>query len=183
MTSSVDAWAEFRREIDRRLDELRPPRADTGDRTWREPVYGWARNHLPDETNVVRKFAKDEVDRRETEATKSGNKIVREWMKGWRPLHWHDLGPKPIKVTETLRVRSDAATPDDFDDAAQLIITAGKRTFDEVMLLGEGMHDIARLARRAGHAYVALLGDLPSRGGDPRPEDDVDPFDDGDEGE
>lgn len=155
-------WKEFHREIDRRLDDRRPKRASVGEKEWREPIYGWARNHIPDETNLVRVFAEQIVDRREGEATKRGNEHLRRWMHGQMPLTWADVGPLPIKV-EKLRIRLDAATPDDMEDAANQVQAEGAKTWQEILLLADTMRDLARQARHAGYVTVARLGDLPPR--------------------
>ena len=112
------AWAEFRAEINRQLNERRPERIGIGETEWREPVYAWARNHMPDESHLIRHIAKREVDRCETEATKKGNKLIREWMRGLLPLDWSLVGPYPVKVGE-VRVRLDVATPEDVDRAVK----------------------------------------------------------------
>lgn len=157
-------WGDFRAEIDRRLDEARPKRASMGEYDWREPVYGWARNHLPNEQDLVHRTAKTEVDNREREATKKGNALLRDYIKGIRPLDWMDLGPKPIKVDEYLRVRWDAATPEDVDKAAKKLLADATATFREVESLAKEMHELAGEAREAGLLFVALLGNKPQRG-------------------
>lgn len=160
-----DPWGAYSAEIDRRLDEARPERSASGDKEWREDVYGWARNHIPNESNLVRYFAEKIVDSREARATRRGNKLMRAWAKGHRPLLWTDLGPLPV-VVDKVRIRLDAVTPDDMDDAARELLAAGKATYDEVVLLGMAMQDLARNARRHGFDRVALLGDLEPRHND-----------------
>jgi hypothetical protein len=156
-------WAEYHTEIDRRLDALRPQRSSSGDKDWRAQVYGWARNHIPNESNLVRHFAEKEVDGREAKATRRGNKMLRRWAKGQIPLLWSDLGPLPVVVDGT-RIRMDALTPDDMDDAAQELRSTAKQVYDEVMILSESLVDLARVARRAGCSFVAEIGDLDPRG-------------------
>ena len=155
-------WEEFRREVDRRLDAVRPERASVGQKDWREPVYGWARNHLPDESNLVRRIAEREVDHREGEATKRGNGFIREWMHGRGPLSWELVGPLPVKVGK-LRIRLDVATAIEVEDAARELLSQGKATFDEVVLLADGLFDLSRQAREKGCVTVALIGDQPPR--------------------
>lgn len=173
----MDSWAEFRAEIDRRLDQRRPARSSQSEKDWREPVYGWARNHIPDESNLVRHVAEHEVDVREGRATKRGNKFLRHWAKGQMPLLWADLGALPVLV-EGVRIRLDAVTPDDIEDAARELDRNAKNVYDEVLVLTDGMRDLARSARRQGLPIVALLGDLKPRGTDegiaPDVDDDVD---------
>jgi hypothetical protein len=185
MTEIEESWKFFHRQIDERLDAIRPKRAGVGETEWREPVYAWARQHMPDESNLVRNIAKSEVDRREGAATKRGNKLLRDYAKGIIPLSWAMFGPMPIKVDRTLRVRLDAATPDDVDDAARELRSDAKRVFDEVTILADGMEDLARMARRRGLPFVASLGDLPAVDGDSSGEEpgDGDPFGEDDDDE
>ncbi len=174
------SWREYYAEIDRQLDGCRPDRSGKSESEWREEVYGWARNHIPDEQNIVRAFAKQIVDIREGVATKRGNKFLRQWRKGQRPLFWSDLGPLPI-VVEKVRIRLDAATPDDVEDAALEVEAQGKAVYDEVLILGHTLLDLARDARRKGLPTVALLGDL-----NPRKPDDggaLQPYSDDDDDE
>jgi hypothetical protein len=156
------AWAEFWAEIDRQLNERRPERIGIGETDWREPVYAWARAHMPDETHLVRHIAKREVDNREKEATRKGNNLVRDWMHGRMPLDWSLVGPYPVIVNK-VRVRLDVATPDDVEAAALELQTKGRQVFDEVLLLVEGLRFLADQAREAGHVVVAALGNLPPR--------------------
>lgn len=156
-------WREFHQEIDRRLDARRPARASMKERDWREPVYGWARNHIPDETNIVRRFAEKEVDRREEQATRRGNRELRRWMDGQMPLIWSDIGALPIKVNDELRVRLDVATPQDLEDAAKVVQSDGLKVYQETIRLAECERELARRARDAGVVVVALIGDQPPR--------------------
>jgi len=156
-------WKEYHRQIDQRLDRIRPQRAGAGEKEWREAVYGWARNHIPDESTIVRHFAEQEVDRREAQATRRGNAHLRQWMEGQIPLVWNDIGCLPVKITRDLRVRLDAVTPQDLDDAARLVQDAGLQVYTETLLLAEAERDLASRARQAGLVVVALLGDLPPR--------------------
>lgn len=85
-----------------------------------------------------------------------------------------------------IRIRLDAVTPDDIEDAARELDRAAKNVYDEVLILTDGMRDLARTARRQGLSTVALLGDLKPRGTDegiaPVGDDD-DGDDDDDDGE
>lgn len=161
--ADAQTWAEYHAEIDKRLDALRPQRSGSGDKDWRERVYGWARNHIPDESNLVRHFAEKEVDAREAKATRRGNKLLRRWAKGQIPLLWSDLGPLPV-VVDGVRIRMDALTPDDMDDAARELRSNAKQVYDEVLILSESLEDLARTARRAGYSFVAEIGDQEPRG-------------------
>ncbi len=93
---------------------------------------------------------KREVDNRERIATNRDNKYLRQWAKGQRPLLWKDLGPLPV-VVDKVRIRLDAVTADDIEDAARELETAAKQTYDEVVMLAAAMRDLARSARRGGN--------------------------------
>ena len=163
MTEEDHLWAEYYEGIDQRLNEVRPPRSNQADREWREPVYGWARNHIPNESHLVRVFAERVVDNRETQASKRGNRYLRQWcLSGGMPLLWKDLGALPC-IVEKVRIRMDAATPDDFDDAAREMEATAKQNYDATLIVVGAMRDLARMARRAGCDYVAQVGDLPPR--------------------
>lgn len=172
--SNEETWAAYHAEIDRRLDQLRPQRSSSADKEWREDVYGWARNHIPDERNLVRFFAEKAVDIREASATRRGNLLLRHWAKGHLPLLWSDLGPLPVRVNG-MRIRMDALTPDDMDDAAREQRSKAKQVYDEVLILSESMEDLARTARRAGCSFVAEIGDQDPRGADVQEADFDDP--------
>lgn len=176
-----EPWGAYRDEIRRRLDAIRPDRSISDDKDWREPVYGWARNHIPNESGLIRHFAETEVDRQEASATRRGNKLVRQWVNGQRPLLWSDLGPLPCTIAKT-RIRFDALTPDDMEDWALERLAEGKAVYDEVVLLSEAGLDLARRARRLGFSTVAEIGDLPPQEhGESFDEEGDDPFGDEDE--
>ena len=128
-----------------------------------EPTKGWARNHIPDESNIVRHFADDIVQRREGLATKRGNNFLRKWNEGERPLDWALFGPLPIKLPDGLRVRLDAATLMDIEDAAVLMEEEAKRNFDKVVILVRALRDLVREARGKGFQRISQLGNLTPR--------------------
>lgn len=163
--SRDDSWKVFIAGINERLNEHRPARVGRSEEDWREPVYAWARNHMPDESHLVRTIAKREVNRVEGDAAKRGNKMLRQYAHGQAPLYWGELGPYPMIINE-MRVRWDAATPDDVDDAAQEIRSNGKRQFDEVTILADTMQELARSARKSGLDKIALIGDQDQIDGD-----------------
>lgn len=153
-------WAEFRKEISQRLDAIRPERIGTGENEWREPVYAWARNHMPDETHLVRRIAQREVDTQERVSSRRGNNLIRDYLHGRAPLSWALVGPLPIKVGD-LRIRLDVATPKEAEDAARELTADAAQVYDEVVLLANGLNEIAREARRKGYLTIALIGDKP----------------------
>jgi hypothetical protein len=151
---------EFRHQIDVRLDRHRPERVSAGEKDWREPIYAWARNHMPDESHLVRRIAKQEVDGREMQATKRANNLLRDYMHGRAPLSWSLVGPLPVRVGK-LRIRLDVATPKEVEDAARELLTVGQATFDEVAVLVKCLEELADEARQKGYLTVALIGDKP----------------------
>lgn len=160
------AEAEYRAEIDRRLDAIRPKRAAISDRDWREPVYTWARNHMPNETNLVRRQAQRDVDRRERDATHRGNGKLRDWQIGTMPLFiWTDVGPTPIRVGDD-HVRLDAVTIRDGRQFARETRTSAKRTYDSQLLVATAIEEMCDLATEKGCLLLAELGDLPAPGVD-----------------
>jgi hypothetical protein len=155
-------WNDFRREIRERLNEVRPPRVDENDRAWREQVYGWARLHMPDETELVRRVAQREVDNQEGHATKRANDLLRDYWQGRAPLDWSVAGPWPIRV-DGVRIRLDAATPADVDTAANQLAVDLTKTHQAGLAAVQAMHFLADTAREAGYTTVARIGDLPPR--------------------
>ena len=158
-----DSWAVWKEGIKARLNRDRPKRYDHTDRDWMVPTDDWARLHMPD-VDLVRRHAETIVRQLEGLATKEGNRLIRAWNKGQRPLFWGEIGPLPVKVTNKLRVRLDAATPEDEEDAALLRSSEAKRTFDEVLGQADAERDLARAARLRGLDFIYQLGDLAPRG-------------------
>jgi hypothetical protein len=166
----TESWVVFRRGIDEILNEDRPSRASISEREWRERAYAWARNHMPNETTLVRHIAQREVDSREKTATRKGNAYLRRWIKGMIPLFWNDLGHYPIAVTdpggEKLHIRLDAATIVDARRFAHEERDRSKRDYDERLLLCKAIEELADRAAEAGYMTLAQLGDQPPFGMD-----------------
>jgi hypothetical protein len=155
-----DSWAEYHRVIDQMLDEDRPPRSLPSERDWMERAKGWARNHIPNESGIVRYFADKEVETREGRATRVGNDVIRLWMKGQAPLDWTIDGRKPIKLRDGTRVRLNAATPTDLFDAARALARQLKITYDNGMVTARGMWSLGMEADRRGLDVAEWLGPL-----------------------
>lgn len=153
-------WAEFRAGIVQRLDEVRPPRAGINETDWREPVYAWARNHMPNETMLVRKVAVDQVNNRERDATRRGNDFLRRWILVQVPLFWSDIGYLPIRLGEQ-HIRLDASTPADMRQFAREIRAHAKQRFDSELLVADAAEELAERATQAGLLLISKLGDLP----------------------
>jgi hypothetical protein len=154
------AWAEFREKIRDLLNDARPERVDENDRVWREPIYGWARAHMPDETQLVRREARRVVDHMETQATKRGNDLLRDWWQGREPLDWSLVGPYPVRV-DGVRVRLDHATTRDIAVAAAQLHVVNEKTYEAAEAAVAAMRDLVSRAEQAGLTVVAQLGDLP----------------------
>lgn len=157
------AWNEFRATIRDRLNEIRPGRVDEAEREWREPVYGWARQHMPDETELVRRIARAEVDRQEGEATRRGNDYLRDYWQGRMPLGWDLVGPYPIRV-DGVRVRLDVATPNDVARAADQLAAELTKTFQSGLAAVSALRYLGQRAIESGLTTVAKIGDLPAHG-------------------
>lgn len=155
-----EAWAEYRTKIRDLLNDARPLRVEDGDKAWREPIYGWARAHMPDETQLVRREARRVVDHIEGVATKRGNELLRDWWQGREPLDWSLVGPYPVRVDE-IRVRLDHATTRDVAVAAAQLHVANEKVYEAAEAAVAAMRDLVARAERAGLTVVAELGDLP----------------------
>jgi hypothetical protein len=175
--SIEESWQQYYRDIDRLLNEIRPPRAGKSEKEWREPAYGYAANHMPDQRGAVRNLAKAHVDRRETLASRHGNDIIRAYGQGQTPLEWALLGPLPFTIGK-LKVRFDAATTEDVEDGAREQELTAKQRYDAELIVIATMRDLARSARRQGYEFVVQLGDLPLRNDDDWVDDDDDDDDD-----
>jgi hypothetical protein len=151
--------ASFRQHIADMLNQYRPDRAAADERGWRDPVYAWAEANMPADARTVAFVAAAEVDNAESRATTAGNKILRAFQQGQAPLSWDMVGPYPVVVGK-LRIRLDAATPEDLEDAAQQLDTHARRNYAQELLLVDCLRDLARLTRRSGKRYASELGDL-----------------------
>lgn len=153
------SWAEYYARIDAILDEDRPARALPSETAWMERARGFARNHIPNESEIVRHFGDDITSRREGLATKAANKILRLWMNGQAPLDWGIDGSKPIKLKDGTRVRLDCATSDDLRNAARALAGRLRITYDNGMVAARGMWLLATEATRRGYATASDIGD------------------------
>ena len=159
-----EGWGEFRTEIDRRLNELRPARSTPADRAWMQPIFGWCRNHMPNESNLVRYVAEQEVIKREARANRKANRLLKAHADGQAPLTWADLGPLPFTMEDNgLRVRFDAATPDETETRSNQIRLSARRSYQSGLRVADVLDELARRAREAGYDHIAMIGDLPIR--------------------
>ena len=84
--------------IDQLLCSARPDRYDAADHSWRNDVYRIVASTLdPDEAQMI--AAKVLVDKRETKATRTANRVFREIARnGTWPADWLDLADVPISI-------------------------------------------------------------------------------------
>lgn len=158
---SVRMLAEWREQIAHRLNRDRPTRYSRTDGAWMEPTISWARAHQPlDDVEVVRLAARTAVVQQESHANRKANNLIKRYA-GQGVLFWADLGPLPFTLDERdgFRVRFDAATPDDFDQRAQLIRESADRRRDAEYVVAAWLESIATEARAAGYERVAQVGD------------------------
>lgn len=154
-------WAEWRAGIDERLNEARPARAGSGEQGWRASVFSWARNHMPNETMLVRIIAEREVNARERVATRKGNEVLRGWFTDAQmSLTWADIGFYPILVGND-HVRLDVVGPQDLRQFAREQRRSAKIVYDAVVNLADAAEYLAEMAVQAGVTTVAQLGNLP----------------------
>jgi hypothetical protein len=161
-----DLWGPYREEITRRLNRDRPSRYSKNDQSWMEPTIAFARARMPaDEATVLRKVARDEVIRIEKLANRQANAQVKKWARGRAPLFWDHLGPLPFTIDprDGLRVRFDAARPEDFEEHARHIREDARRRYEAELAVAEGLEWLAARARAEGYERVVLIGDMPVR--------------------
>lgn len=163
---SIDLWGPFREELARRLNRDRPSRYSQADQSWMEPTIAFARARMPgDEATVIRKFARDEVIRVEKASNRKANAQIKKWALGSAPLFWNDLGPLPFTTDQRtgLRIRFDAAGPEDFEVHAEQIRQDSRRRHEAELAVADGLDWLAHRARESGYDRVALVGDMPVR--------------------
>jgi hypothetical protein len=173
---TADPWAPWTQMIRTELNRRRPERYDKSDREWMEPVIGRAAQTMPNQHKAIRIHAESEVYKQEGAATRRANREILRYADGNRPLLWADLGPLPFSVGGT-RVRLDAGTPKDYDDAAQEQRADGKAAYERVLTRADLLEELANTARHRGLNIVSKIGDLPAREqpeGAHRPSDDFD---------
>lgn len=157
-----ETWAAWHRKIDELLDQCRPRRYDTKDKSWYEDVIGYAANTIPNQYKVIRVFVEQDVARREAQATRTGNEQMLRYADGVAPLCWFDIGRKPFAVGST-RIRLDDGTPDDYEQCVYEQRSKAKANYDRVIFRTSVMEELARTARMRGVPIVAMIGDLPIR--------------------
>lgn len=162
MTDNQDElWRDWRKQIADDLDKHRPERYDRGETDWMDPVVARARGRMPmEDATVIRRAVEREVRNEEKNATQRGNRLVREWYEGQRPLDWRLFGPCPV-VVGTVKVRLDAASRDDVREAIDEAHAKNLANYNRAELGLEGYRDLERRAAAQGFEQLSLLGDLP----------------------
>lgn len=164
-------WAEFREGIRLRLNRDRPSRHDRNDVAWMQPTNAWAANRLPAPEMAVRKYAEREVANINGKANREANDLLKRYAKtGQIPLDdfpWMELGPLPFTLDKNsgLRVRFDAATPDDLTTHAEMKRASATERMETELGVADVIDELAELARAAGYGVVWMLQGRP----DPHP--------------
>jgi hypothetical protein len=165
-----DLWKDWRQQIAEDLDGHRPDRYGRGETDWMGPVIARARGRMPtDDALVIRRHVEREVRNQETQASRRGNDLVRQWREGQRPLDWQVFGPCPIvvggdKPSDEVHVRLDAASLQDVRDAIDAGHSRNLANYNRAELALDGYRVLERRAAAAGYEQLSLLGDLPPYG-------------------
>jgi hypothetical protein len=160
-----DLWRNWRAQIAEDLDRHRPDRYDRGASDWMGPIIARARGRMPtDDAVVIRDYVEKQVRNQETQATKRGNKFIREWFEGRRPLDWRLFGPCPI-IVGTTHIRLDAATRQDVRDSVDQGHADNLDNYNRAEVALEGFRTLERRAAAQGYEQLSLLGDLPPNEG------------------
>jgi hypothetical protein len=159
---TADPWAAWKESIRNELNRLRPDRYDAGDKEWMEPVIGLAAQTMPNQYKAVRVHAESVVSNLDGGATRAANQEILKWADGHKPLFWHELGALPFSCGK-LRIRLDAGTPDDYEQAAYEQRASAKSTYDRTLFRATALEELASTARHRGLTIVSGIGDLPIR--------------------
>lgn len=151
----------FAREIDRRLSAARPERYGPADIDWKSDTIAWGVANYPDHETAIADQVRAYVKRAEHQATLRLRSYLRHWKYNGRYLRVDEIGASPIVIDRTgTRVRYDAATPEDLDQAAALNDEQSEYAYQQRRAYSEAIRDLSRRARAAGLMHVAQLGDL-----------------------
>lgn len=143
--------------IDQALDAGRPDRYQPGDEGWLDPIIDAIAADIPD-AEARRRVARDIVVRREAEATKRTNRVLREVVAtGQLPLDWMDIQRWPLGVGE-FRVALGACMADDFRDFANIERRRAANEFATRNESCEGAIFLADLIDDKGVVFASDLG-------------------------
>lgn len=159
--------------IDKALREHRPDRYAPGD-AWLRGVA----DNIPDELLNARRakqlYALDLVNRREGQATKSGNRLFREFRDtGQLELHWWETANEPIAYSHTavvdgksrkvqVRVALRAVTPEDLSLFAQCERKRADQAHDASLRAVSGAEAIAAEMEASGFETFAAWAECKS---------------------
>lgn len=144
--------------IDSALDAARPDRYHPGDADWFAAIIDIVAAEIPDD-DARRKVARDIVVRREAEATKRTNKVLREIVATSQlPLDWMDLQRWPLGVGEE-RVALGACMADDFREFANI---ERRRAANEFATRNESCEGAVFMADLIEDKGVTFAADLPT---------------------
>lgn len=148
--------------IDAQLRNKRPDRYQLGD-SWIEEVVDSIPLDMVPVDEMRRIYLREQVNRREGEATKSANRILRKWNQtGQLELHWWNSANEPLAIeyvdvddegepyTKNERVALRAATPQDLRLWANSEYKAAKADFEARKSAVDGARDIAALIENGG---------------------------------
>lgn len=145
-------------QINDMLDLCRPDRYEQGEYGWLDPVIADIAALIPPADAQLR-AARDIVVRKEGDATKRTNRLLREVVStGQVPLDWMDLLSSPLAVGDE-RVALRACTPDDFRRFAAKERRAAANEFASRNDSCEGALFLADLIEDKGLTFAA---DIPT---------------------
>jgi hypothetical protein len=142
--------------VDRMLDAARPARYDSSDKDWMAEIEA----AIAGEISIVEArqiAARDVVRKRETEATKSANRLLRSVFRdGQPPLGWLDMAARPI-AWGSHRVRLDEANADDFEAWADEENRRADADYGARMEAVKGARLVADSLRSNGARHVGAI--------------------------
>lgn len=121
---------------------------------------------MPNQHRAIRVHAESEVAKIEGLSTRKANEKILDYADGRKPLSWLEIGPFPFSCGK-LRIRLDAGTPDDYEQASYEQRVKAKRDHDRALFRATCLDELAKTARHLGKTVVSEIGDLPIR---PMPE-------------
>lgn len=144
--------------IDDRLNLARPDRYEPGDESWLQSIIDDIANEIPS-YDARQRVARDIVIRREAEATKRTNRVLRDVIRsGQLPFDWFDIRRWPLGVGDQ-RVALGACTSDDFREFANIERRRAANDFATRNESCEGAEFLAELIDDKGVTFADELVD------------------------
>lgn len=142
--------------IDARLAELRPDRYQPGDADWLDPIVHEIAGQIPADDARLR-VARDVVTRREAEAMKRTNRVLRHIVQtGQFPIDWLDMQRWPLGCGEW-RVTLGACMALDLREFAHV---ERRRAAADFAARNESCQGAERLAQMIDDGDVLFVADL-----------------------